>query len=117
MGKVRDKKKEAYWRRQLVEHRSSGSSVVGFCRRRRIAPHQFYWWKRRLSRLDDQDGAGQAENEPAFVPVRLPVFSFSAGLIEVVHPGGCVVRIPPGFDADSLRRVLDTLATARPAEA
>jgi len=117
VGKVRDKKKEAYWRRQLVEHRSSGSSVVGFCRRRRIAPHQFYWWKRRLSRLDDQDGAGQAENEPAFVPVRLPVFSFSAGLIEVVHPGGCVVRIPPGFDADSLRRVLDALAAPPPAEA
>ena len=79
--------------------------------------HWFHWWKRRLSLLDEQDGAGRAENEPGFVPVRLPVFSFSSGLIEVLHPGGCVVRIPPGFDTDSLRRVLDTLGVPRPAEA
>lgn len=116
MGKVPDKKKEAYWRRQFVDHRSSGKSVVAFCRQRRIPPHQFYWWKRRLS-VGDQEGVGQAENEPGFVPVRVPVFSFSAGLIEVVHPSGCVVRVPPGFDGDSLRRVLDTLAAPRSAEA
>ena len=117
MGKVRDKAKEACWRRRLAEYRSSGSSVVDFCRRRRIPPHQFYWWKRKLSLLDEQDGAGQAKGEPGFVPVRLPVFSFSSGLIEVVHPSGCVVRIPPGFDTDSLRRVLDTLGAQRSAEA
>ena len=115
MGKGRDKTKEACWRRRFVEYRSSGSSVVDFCKRRRIPPHQFYWWKRRLSSLDDQDGAGQAENEPAFIPVRLPVFS--AEPIEVVHPGGCVVRVPAGFDTDSLRRVLDTLSALRSMEA
>ena len=115
MGKVRDKKREAYWRRQFFQHKSSGTSVVDFCRRRRVPVHQFYWWKRRLSSLDDQDGAGQAENEPAFIPVRLPVFS--AEPIEVVHPGGCVVRVPAGFDTDSLRRVLDTLSAPRSMEA
>jgi hypothetical protein len=117
VSKVRDKKKEAYWRRQFSEHKSSGKSIVEFCRRRRIPLHQFHWWKRRLSLLDDQDGEGQAENEPGFVPVRLPAFSFSVGLIEVVHPGGCVVRIPSGFDSDSLRRVLDTLGAPRSTEA
>ena len=114
MSKVPDKKKEAYWRRQFSEHRSSGKSIAEFCRQRRIALHQFYWWKRRLSLLDGQDEQGQAaENEPGFVPVRLPAFSFSVGLIEVVHPSGCVVRIPPGFDTDSLRRVLETLGAPR----
>ena len=117
MGKGRDKTKEACWRRRFVEYRSSGSSVVDFCRRRRIPPHQFYWWKRKLSLLDEQGGAGQAKDEPGFVPVRLPVFSFSAGQIEVVHPGGCVVRLPPEFDTDSLRRVLETLSASRSAEA
>ena len=117
MSKVRDKKKEAYWRRQFSEHRSSGKSIVAFCRRRRIPLHQFYWWKRKLSLLDEQDDAGQAKDEPGFVPVRLPVFSFSAGLIEVVHPGGCVVRLPRDFDTDSLRRVLETLSASRSAEA
>jgi len=113
VGKVRDKKKETYWRRQFVEHRNSGNTVVEFCRRRGIPLHQFYWWKRRLSSGDGQEGPCQAENEPGFVPVRLPALSFSAALIEVVHPGGCVVRVPPGFDRDSLRRVLDTLGALR----
>ena len=117
MGKGRDKTKEACWRRRLVEYRSSGSSVVDFCRRRRLPPHQFYWWKRRLSFLDGQDEEGQAENEPGFIPVRVPAFSFSVGLIEVVHPNGCVIRIPPRFDTDALRRVLDTLGAARSSEA
>ena len=88
-----------------------------FCRRRRIPLHQFHWWKRKLSLLDGQDGASQATNEPAFVPVRLPALSFSAGLIEIVHPGGCVVRVSPNFDTESLRRVLETLRDARSAEA
>ena len=117
MSKVRDKKKEAYWRRQFSEHRSSGKFIGEFCRRRRIPLHQFHWWKRRLSLLDNQDGEGQAENEPGFVPVRLPAFSFSVGLIEVVHPNGCVIRIPPRFDTDALRRVLDTLGAPRSTEA
>jgi hypothetical protein len=117
VSKVRDKKKEAYWRRQFSEHRGSGKSIAEFCRRRRIPLHQFHWWKRRLSLLDGQDEEGQAENEPGFVPVRLPAFSFSVGLIEVVHPSGCVVRIPPRFDTDALRRVLDTLGAARSPEA
>jgi len=116
VGNVRDTKKEAYWRRQFVEHRSSGKSVAEFCRRRRIPLHQFYWWKRRLASLDDQGRTGQDQSESGFVPVRLPVFTFSTGMIEIVHPGGCVVRIPPGFDADSLRRVLGTLAAPRTTE-
>ena len=82
MSKVREKK-EAYWRRQFSQYKSSGTSVVDFCRRRRI-------------------------------PVRLAVFS--EGPIEVVHPGGCVVRVPAGFDTDSLRRVLDTLSAPRSME-
>ena len=63
VSKVREKK-EAYWRRQFSQYKSSGTSVVDFCRRRRIPVHQFYWWKRKLSSLDAQDVAGQAEDKP-----------------------------------------------------
>ena len=42
---------------------------------------------------------------------------FSAAVLEIVHPGGCVVRVSPGFDRDSLRRVLDTLGAPPSAEA
>lgn len=115
MSKVRGKK-EAYWRRQFSQYECCGTSIAEFCRRRRITVHQFHWWKRKLSSLDSQEGACQVgvEDEPAFIPVRLPVFS--GGPIEVVHPGGCVIRVSTGFDADSLRRVLDTLSGPRSKE-
>ena len=115
MSKVRGNK-EAYWRRQFSQYESSGTSIADFCRRRGIPAHQFHWWKRKLSSLDAQDRACRVEVEDAsaFIPVRLPVFS--EGPIEVVHPGGCVIRVPAGFDADSLRRVLDTLSASRSKE-
>ena len=113
MSKFRGNK-EAYWRRQFSQHESCGTSIADFCRRRGIPVHQFHWWKLKLSSLDAQDGACQVEDDPAFIRVRLPVFS--EGPIDIVHPSGCVIRLPAGFDADSLRRVLDTLSAARSKE-
>ena len=107
MGKVRDKKKEQHWRRLLHERKATGKSVAVFCAQQRIPVHQFYWWQRTLRERTDQGPAQRPADEARFVPVRLPLFS--AAPVEVVHPGGCVVRVPVGFDPMSLRRVLETL--------
>jgi len=107
MGKVPDKKKEQHWRRLLHEQKASGKSVAVFCGQRRIPVHQFYWWQRTLRERADQGRAQRSPDEAHFIPVRLPLFS--AAPVEVVHPGGCVVRVPVGFDPMSLRRVLETL--------
>jgi hypothetical protein len=107
MGKVQDKKKEQHWRRLLHEQKASGKSVAVFCGERRIPVHQFYWWQRTLRERADQGRAQRPPDEAHFIPVRLPLFS--AAPIEVVHPAGCVVRVPVGFDPMSLRRVLETL--------
>ena len=109
MAKAQDKKKEQRWRRLLRERRSSGKSVVKFCGERRISVHQFYWWQRQLR---SRDGAGFSSESSAgcgFVPVRI---SLSSPAIEVVHPGGCLIRVAAGVDAKLLRCVLDALPPA-----
>lgn len=128
MRKVRDASKERYWRRLFRRGGKTGETIAEFCARQRVPVHQYYWWQRTLRERDGQASrattghrdagrsidasASKGERDPvAFVPVRLP-FSVSAP-IEVIHPGGCLVRIPVGFDPLSLGRILATLG--RPA--
>jgi transposase-like protein len=103
MAKSQDKTKERYWRRLLRERGDSGKSVSEFCRQRRIPISQYYWWRRQLGRRDA--GASSPDNHH-FIPIRVPAH---LPTIEIVHPGGCVLRISSAVDAQTLRCVLDAL--------
>jgi hypothetical protein len=110
MGKSPDEAKERHWRGLLREREHSGKSVAQFCRQRRIPVHQYYWWQRQL-RMRDAVMQSHADNGE-FVPVRVPV---NWPTMEVVHPGGCVIRISAGIDPQSLRSVLEALPAAEEA--
>ena len=56
MARAQDLVKERRWLRLLRERRASGESVAAFCSKRRIPVHQFYWWQRKLSHRQVQDG-------------------------------------------------------------
>ncbi|MFN0055455.1 MAG: IS66 family insertion sequence element accessory protein TnpA [Planctomycetales bacterium] len=115
MGKAADASKERYWRKVIGRQRDRGETVARFCAREGVPVHQFYWWKRTLRTRDRrstlgraqarQDAAAEARGVTAsFLPVRLP-FS-TAAPIELVHPGGWVVRVRAGFDPQLLRQIL-----------
>jgi hypothetical protein len=105
MAKARDRAKERHWLHLLEERGKSGLSVTEYCRQRRIPVSQFFWWQRQLRQRGRRAGS-QTSREPGFVPVRLAA---AFPVVEVVHPGGCVLRIPAGFDRQVLRSVLDAL--------
>lgn len=119
MGKVRDSAKEKYWRGVIRRQSRSSETIAAFCAREGVSADRFYWWRRALRARDRQlaadaqvsDGDEQPEQGDAvvesFVPVRLPFLTEAA--IEMVHPGGWVLRVPVGFDLPSLRRILATL--------
>jgi hypothetical protein len=44
-----------------------------------------------------------------FVPLRIPAAAGADGVIELLHPRGHVLRVPSGFDAESLLRILNVL--------
>jgi hypothetical protein len=106
-GRARDERKEQRWRRWIAPWRASGLSVRAFCDRHGLALPTFYAWRRALER--------RAAEVPAFVPVHVVADGLpaQAGALEVVLLDGRAVRVAPGFDAATLRRLLAVLEGAR----
>jgi len=123
----RSVQKEAHWRDVIARQAASGVSVRRFCANEGIAEASFYAWRRELALRDREtpavSQAGEAQagpNDPhgeeslatspntggEFIPLRLIEDS---GTLEVVHPGGCRVRIGGSVDAATLHRVLEVL--------
>lgn len=141
----RDRGLERAWRRRVRVQRTSGRSVRAFCELEGLAESAFYFWRRELLRRDAERtevaparrprSRSAAETQPRFVPVvmtedRSAVASAqttsvmtaalpaSGPVIELVHPGGVVVRVLAGCDVTALEAVLGVLdersAEARP---
>jgi hypothetical protein len=82
--------------------------VRAFCARHGLASASFYPWRRVLERR----AAGQA----TFVPVQVVADAVPAhsSALEVLLVDGRTVRVAPGFDAATLRRLLAVLEGGGP---
>jgi transposase len=103
-GRARDERKEQQWRRRIDDWRASGLCVRDFCARHGLASASFYNWRRVLARR-------AAEQPAAFVPVQVVADAVpaQASALEVVLVDGRAVRVAPGFDEATLRRLLAVL--------
>ena len=101
-----------YWReaeaRVVVEAwRTSGESLAGFARRHGLGAPRIAWWARRVD--------GRPPAPVRFHPVRLATPDGGGGAaIEIHLVGGHRVRVPPGFPAADLQRVLAVLDAGTP---
>lgn len=105
MLRVRESKKESFWRRMVREHLSSGLSVRAWCHRHRIQTASFYWWRRELTRRD------VAKGNAAFVPMHVTRDdpADTDGRIEIVLAGERRVRVSGRVDRQMLADVLAVL--------
>lgn len=107
--------REAYWRGQVSAWVRSGESVRGYCRCRGLSEAAFYFWKRELKRRDA--GAVTKAERLGFAEVRLPSSAvdkaFPAGAlearIEIAVAGFLRIHVHPGFDEETLLRVIAVL--------
>ena len=108
----RDLKKQQQWLEQVRRWQQSGLSQMEFCRREGLHDGKFYSWRSVLKKrglVDDQPETGKLKSmsrsvagAPAcFVPVDVKPTPIQVnppkdGLValEIVTPGGYVVRIP-----------------------
>ena len=112
-GKPRDPNKEQFWRRMLRQWQRSGLSVRAFCEQHGLSQPSFYAWRRTLA---DRDAQAVHFVPVEVVPEPTPGLTpdpATAGL-ELLLSGGRVLRIGPGFDGPTLRRLLALLEEGRP---
>lgn len=104
MGRVRaggETPRAREMRDVLADWERSGLRLTEFARRREISVATLSWWRGRLR------GRGPATQ---FVEVRPTATDASRSMVfEVALPSGVLVRVPAGFDARALERLLATL--------
>jgi hypothetical protein len=104
------------WKRLVKKWKRSGESAADFGAKAKVKPaalHSWCWRLRKAGLLDEEQDA-----QPSVLPEFLPVHVVSSDIeperapdqhVEIVVDERNTVRVLPGFDDITLRRVLDVL--------
>lgn len=95
------------WRERVERWRASGQSVADFCAMESISPKTLKWWRREFQRRAEI--AQTSSSAPAFLPVVVEARRTRNTHIEVALASGHVLRVEPGFDLETLRRLVSAL--------
>ena len=97
------------WEERLARFPASGLRPAEFCAAEGVSLPSFYSWKRRLN-AEGRPADTQATDGPASGPRLLPVrIGATPAPVELVLPGGTVLRIPPGSDLAFVRALVEAL--------
>jgi len=110
----RDPMLEQRWRRLLRRWERSTRSVRDFCTDHAVSEASFYAWRRELA-VRDRERATAAATAPepaAATPALIPVRVIATTPLEVVLPGGLVVRVPGGADPAAVAQLVAALRAA-----
>ena len=106
------------WRERLKRWAKSGLRAGEFAEQEGVTVSTLYRWARRLALGPVEQGRGRprsprSDAPPAVLPVvitpALAALPGPAPVLEVLLRGGEVVRVPPGFDDDTLVRIVRAL--------
>jgi putative transposase len=92
------------WIERLDRFAASGQTTAEFCASEGISVASFYLWKRRLA--GKEPNVSPQDAGPRLLPVRL---HDQPSAIELVLPGGALVRVWAGADETALRCLLALL--------
>ena len=89
-----------HWAKTIAEQEESGLSVPAFCREKGVCAGSFYYWRRRLRRVDEPVRFALVETKPA---------GDGTAPLELVFASGERLRISRGVDAATLQLVMAAL--------
>ena len=95
-SKVRNPRKEQFWREMSARQKRSGQGIREFCQRHDPKECTFHWWRRTLAQRD-------AARPAAPLPASLPTLTFTP---VQVTPDPLPVVHPPAADGSELEIVL-----------
>jgi len=127
-GAQRDAGRERFWRRLMtLWRRSQPITVRDFCAEHGVSEPSFYSWRRTLAQHDQARlssiKTAQRKSQPRastrqparFVPLRIVATPPNNGAdLQIVLSSGQVIRVPPGFDAATLRQLLAIFKEEQP---
>jgi len=133
-----DPQRQSYWEAVVQRWQEGGQGVRAFCRAEGLRESAFYFWRCQLARRGRQAAAANGSQPqaraatpasrsskrilpqpgatPSFLPVRVvaptsghPSVVQATGGVEIVLTQGRTVRVPAGFDRQTLVDVLAVL--------
>jgi len=98
--------RDQFWRDAIAAWKESGQTVTAFCAARGIGESTFFAKRRELARRQQSPSAAAAATaNPSFAAVRV----IPDPMIEIVVPGGLILRVPVGADADAVAQLVVAL--------
>lgn len=108
--KKRRRRSREFWLDMVSCWEKSGLTVTAFCEEEGLAPSTFALWRRRLA---DEGGQETLPALPTLLPVEVVGRLAADQGCEILLPGDRRVHVGPGFDEETLRRVLTCLEGLR----
>ena len=106
---TRRRRGDQFWRDTIAAWKESGQTVTAFCSARGIGESTFFAKRRELARREQSPNAAAAATaNPSFAAVRV----IPEPMIEIVVPGGVILRAPVGADANAVARLVLALRGA-----
>lgn len=88
------------WAERLARFPTSGLTIAAFCAAEGISTNSFFYWKRQFAAAPPP-----SDTPPRLLSVRVQ----AAAPVELVLPGGALLRLTPGCDLAFVRSLLDAL--------
>lgn len=105
-----DPEKAKTWEQTVAEQEASGLSAAAFCRERSVALARFYQWRLRLRGTSAGSATAGAESAAGFVEMLAGSGPGTRSSGVALRLGqGLTVAVEPGFDGETLRRVVSAL--------
>ena len=89
------------------EHRRSGLSLLAFARKHQLCYATLLRWRNGPSK-QARSALAPLRSGPGFIPIQIEPGSLNSDYV-LSWPGGRSLRIPPGFDPQGLRGLLEVL--------
>jgi hypothetical protein len=98
--------REQFWRDTIAAWKESGQSVRAFCTARGVAEATFFARRRELANRGHSPRPSATHGpSPSFAAVRV----IPDPTIEIVLPGGVLVRVPSGVDPTAVAHLVAAL--------
>ncbi len=101
--------RDQFWRDTIAAWKESGQTVTAFCAARGLGESTFFAKRRELAQRDQSPNTPNSPSPSAlFAEVRV----VPDPTVEIVVPGGVVLRVPVGADAAAVARLVLALRGA-----